>query len=187
MYSEPELIENLKRKDEKAFRYLVETHQRQVYNTVLALVQNAEEAEDVAQEVFVEVYETIDRFRGEAALRTWLYRIATSNALKVIQKRKAKKRFAFFTSLFGSDNQVNYHPPDFHHPGVALEDREQMQLLFGAIGRLPDKQKVAFTLHYLDGLSYQEIADVQQLTVSAVESLIHRARQNLKKKLSGSL
>nr|WP_293836164.1 sigma-70 family RNA polymerase sigma factor [uncultured Arsenicibacter sp.] len=183
MILEAELIPRLKKGDEKAFRYLVETYQRRVYNTILALVQNAEEAEDIAQEVFVEVYETISAFRGEAKLSTWLYRIATSNALKAIQKKKAQKRFSFLSSLFGTHNEVIYHPPDFHHPGVALEDKEQMQHLFAAVARLPDKQKVAFTLHHLDGLSYQEIAEVMQTTLSSVESLIHRAKQNLKKQL----
>ena len=187
MYSETELIDRLQKGDELAFRFLVETYQRQVFTTVLALIQNMEEAEDVAQEVFVEVYETVHRFRGEARLSTWLYRLATSNALKAIQKRKAQKRFAFLSSLFGDNNEVVHHPPDFHHPGVALEDKEQMQLLFRAIARLPDKQKVAFTLHHVDGLSYQEIAEVMQTTLSSVESLIHRAKQNLKKQLQGYL
>jgi RNA polymerase sigma-70 factor (ECF subfamily) len=89
--------------------------------------------------------------------------------------------------LFGSQNEVIYHPPDFYHPGVALEDKEQMLLLFGAIARLADKQKVAFTLHHVDGLSYQEIADIMQSTLSSVESLIHRAKQNLKKQLQDNL
>lgn len=187
MYSEKELIDRLQKGEEQAFRLLVETYQRQVYNTVLALVQNIEEAEDVAQEVFVEVYETIHRFRGEAKLSTWLYRIATSNALKTIQKQKAQKRFAFLSSIFGDNNEVVHHPPEFYHPGVALEDKEQMQLLFGAMARLPDKQKVAFSLHHVDGLSYLDIAEVMQTSLSSVESLIHRAKQNLKKQLQGYL
>lgn len=187
MLLETELINRLQKGDEQAFRYLVETYQQKVFNTVLVLVQNVEEAEDIAQEVFVEVYETVHRFRGEARLSTWMYRIATSNALKAIQKRKAQKRFAFFSSLFGDNNEVVHHPPDFHHPGVVLEDKEQMQLLFGAIARLPDKQKVAFTLHHVDGLSYLDITEVMETTLSSVESLIHRAKQNLKKQLQGYL
>ncbi|GAA4451233.1 RNA polymerase sigma factor [Nibrella saemangeumensis] len=179
-----ELIAALRSGSEPAFRTLVESYQNRVYNMALVIVQQEEEAEDVAQEVFIEVYQTIDRFREESRLSTWIYRITTSKALEHHRRRKAKKRFAFITSLFGSENEVLHEPADFHHPGVALENKEQMKLLFGAIAALPESQKVAFTLHYLNQASYQEVAEIMQNTVSAVESLLHRAKQNLRKQLN---
>jgi RNA polymerase sigma-70 factor (ECF subfamily) len=71
--------------------------------------------------------------------------------------------------------------PDFHHPGVALDKKENAARLFKAISQLPDNQKTAFTLHKLEDLSYQEVSDVMKTSVSAVESLMHRAKQNLRK------
>lgn len=183
-----QLIAGLKQGDPDAFRHLVETYQRRVYNTVLAIVRQPEEAEDVAQEVFVQVFESIGRFGGEAKLTAWIYRIATTKALEAYRKRHAQKRFAFFTSLFTAEDDETggndrLHPIDFVHPGVKLEQQERAKVLFGAIDRLADQQKIAFTLHHLEGLSYQEIAEVMQVSLSAVESLLHRAKMNLRKRL----
>ncbi|RRB15617.1 RNA polymerase sigma factor [Larkinella knui] len=180
---EPELIAALKAGHESAFRMLVEQHQDRVYTIALVIVRHPEEAEDIAQEVFIEVYQTVHQFREEAKLTTWLYRITTTKALAHHRKRKAQKRFAVLTSLFGLNNEVLHHPPDFHHPGVSLEQKEEMSTLFKAVDRLADSQKVAFVLHYIEEQSHREIAEVMQVSVSAVESLLHRAKQNLRKQL----
>jgi RNA polymerase sigma-70 factor (ECF subfamily) len=179
--TDQQLVMGLKQGDDAAFRELVETRQGLVYNTVLGLVQNAEDAEDVSQEVFIKVYESVAQFKGESAFSTWLYRVAVTTALEFLRKKKRKKRFAFLTSLFGEDQSPLHDPPDFVHPGVQLDNREKAKVLFQAIKKLPENQRIAFTLHKVEGLSYQEVADVMPATVAAVESLIHRARQNLKK------
>ena len=181
--SDDALVGQLRHGSEAAFRTLVDRYQGRVYRTALALVRCPEEAEDVAQEVFVEVYQTIACFRGEAALSTWLYRLAVSRALKNRQKARAKKRFAFLTSLFGANNEVLHDTPDHRHPQAQLEGSEALLQLRRAIARLPDQQQVAFTLRHEQELSYQEIADVLQTTVPAVESLLFRARQTLRKQL----
>ncbi|WBO84908.1 RNA polymerase sigma factor [Hymenobacter yonginensis] len=179
-----ELVAQLQQGSEAAFRTLVERYQNRIYRTVLALLQSAEEAEDVAQEVFVEVYQTIGRFRGEAALSTWLYRLATSRAFKHRQRARARKRFAYFTSLLGFDNQVLHEPPDHAHPQAQLEGQQQLALLLAHIARLPGQQQVAFTLRHEQELSYEEIAAVLDTTVPAVESLLFRARKTLRIHLS---
>lgn len=179
--SDAELVEQLQQGSEAAFRILVARHQGRVYRTALSLLRSPEDAEDVAQEVFVEVYQTIGRFRGEAALSTWLYRLATSRALKTQQKARTKKRFALLTGLFGANNEVLHHPPDQRHPLAVLEATEEMQQLVAAIARLPNSQQVAFTLRHEQELSYEEIAAVLCTTVPAVESLLFRARQTLRK------
>jgi RNA polymerase sigma-70 factor (ECF subfamily) len=178
------LVVQLQQGSEAAFRTLVERYQNRIYRTVLALLQSPEEAEDVAQEVFVEVYQTIGRFRGEAALSTWLYRLATSRALKHRQRARARKRFAYFTSLLGFDNQVLHEPPDHAHPQAQLEGQQQLTLLLAHIARLPGQQQVAFTLRHEQELSYEEIAAVLNTTVPAVESLLFRARKTLRTHLS---
>lgn len=164
---------------EAAFRTLVARYQNRIYQTALSLLCSPEEAEDVAQEVFIEVYQTIAGFRREAALSTWLYRLATSRALSYRRWARAKKRFAHFTNLLGLDNQVLHELPDHAHPQALLEGEQQVRLLHAYLGRLPAKQQVAFTLRHEQELSYAEIAAVLGTTVPAVESLLFRARQKL--------
>jgi RNA polymerase sigma factor (sigma-70 family) len=179
--TDSELVARLQAGEAAAFRVLVERYQGPVYRTALSLLRSPEEAEDVAQEVFVEAYQTIARFRGEAALSTWLYRLATSQALKQRRKARAKKRFAFLTSLWGTKQEVLYERPDNRHPLALLEGRQQQQQLLDAIARLPDSQQVAFTLRHEQELSYEEIAAVLDISRPAVESLLFRARQSLRK------
>jgi RNA polymerase sigma factor (sigma-70 family) len=181
---EHSLITNLKSRSEAAFKQLVETYQVRVYNTVLSLVQHNEEAEDIAQEVFIEVYRSIDKFREDSSLGTWVYRIATTKSLEAIRKKKAQKRFAFISSLFGKNDEIIHQPTDFEHPGVVAENKELAQNLFVAIGKLPNNQRIAYTLVNVEGLSYVETAEAMDITKSSVESLIFRAKGNLKKLLT---
>lgn len=181
--NELELIQLLREGNEQAFKTLVDTYQDLVFNTALGIVQNAADAEDVAQEVFIKVYRSVQTFKGESKISTWLYRITVSTALDLLRSKKSKKRFSFLQRLFGDNNEPLLEIPDFYHPGVALDQKENAARLFKAIERLPENQKVAFTLHKLEDLSYQEISDVMHISVSAVESLMHRAKQNLKKNL----
>ncbi len=180
---EKQLITELQKGSQSAFRHLVESFQNKVFNTVLSIVQNNEEAEDVAQEVFIEIYESVGKFKGESKLSTWIYRIATTKALESHRKKKAVKRFAFLTSLFGENDEIVHHPVEFEHPGVVFENKERAKILFVHINQLPDNQKVAFTLCNVEGLSYQEISEVMQLSLSSVESLLFRAKTNLRKTL----
>jgi RNA polymerase sigma factor (sigma-70 family) len=179
-----ELVERLKKGEEAAFKVIVDTWRDMVFNTSLGIVQSSEDAEDVAQEVFVQVYESINQFKGDSKFSTWLYRIAVTKSLDHLRKKKRKKRFAFVQSLFGMNEEEVRHEPDFNHPGVSLENKEKAAVLFRAIDKLPDNQKAAFTLHKLEGLSYQEVAEIMETTVSSVESLMHRAKTNLKKNLT---
>ena len=184
MTNQPELIAQLQRGEGSAFTKLVEEWQDMVYNTAMGIVQNPEDADDITQEVFVQVYQSISSFKGESKLSTWLYRITLSKALDHEKKRKRKKRFAFVQSLFGGPGEEPVHPVEFDHPGVQLEKKERAGELFAALKRIPDKQRVAFTLHKLEGQSYQEIAEIMNTTLYAVESLMGRAKTNLKKILN---
>jgi RNA polymerase sigma factor (sigma-70 family) len=178
---QPELIIQLQQGNESAFRKLVDDYEGMVYNTVIGIVQNEEDADDVTQEVFIQVYQSIHSFKGESKLSTWLYRIAVTKALDHEKRKKRKKRFAFLESLFGNAKEEIIHPADFHHPGIVLENKEKAGELFSALQQLPGNQRTAFTLHKLEGLSHQEIAAVMEITLSAVESLMGRAKSNLKK------
>lgn len=177
------LVDRLKHGDEAAFKIIVETWQDMVFNTALGIVQNEEDAEDIAQEVFVQVYQSVNSFKGDSKFSTWMYRIAITKSLDHERRKKRKKRFAFVKSIFGEESQVVVHPPDFNHPGVSMDKKEDAAALFNAIKYLPENQRIAFTLHKVEGLSYQEVSEAMKTTVSSVESLIHRAKNNLKKKL----
>lgn len=179
--NELELIQQLRDGNEQAFKTLVDTYQNLVYNTAIGIVQSAEDAEDVSQEVFIKVYRSVRAFKGESKISTWLYRITVSTALDHLRSKKSKKRFSFLQRLFGDGNEPLHEIPDFYHPGVALDQKENAARLFKAIDRLPENQKVAFTLNKLEDLSYQEVGEIMNVSISAVESLMHRAKQNLKK------
>ena len=179
---ELDLIERLKRREESAFRSLVEQYQDLVYNTALGIVQNDSDAEDVAQEVFIQVFRSIGTFKSEAKLSTWIYRITTTRALDLLRARKSKKRFGLLKRLWETEEESPVENiSDFNHPGVSLERKEEAAQLMTAIAQLPENQKVAFVLHKLEGLSYLEVAEVMGNTLPAVESLMHRARLNLRK------
>jgi len=180
--NETELIEQLKLGDETAFKTIVEQWKDMVYNTILGIVQNETEAEDLAQDVFIKVFEKISTFKGDSKFSTWLYRIATTTALDHLRSKKRKKRFGFLQSL-GGGNDEKESIPDFNHPGVSLDNKERATVLFKAIESLPENQKTAYTLHKLEGLSYRDVSEVLNTTVSAVESLMSRANQNLRKEL----
>ena len=182
MINETELIEQLKQGDETAFKTIVEQWKDMVYNTILGIVQNETEAEDLAQDVFIKVFEKINTFKGDSKFSTWLYRIATTTALDHLRNKKRKKRFGFLQSLGGGSDEKDMIP-DFHHPGVSLDNKERAAVLFKAIESLPENQKTAYTLHKLEGLSYRDVSEVLNTTVSAVESLMSRANQNLRKEL----
>jgi RNA polymerase sigma-70 factor (ECF subfamily) len=178
-------IEQLEERDEGAFKQLVNEHKDRVYNTCLGFLRNPHDAEDVSQEVFIQVFDSIGDFREDASLSTWIYRIAVTKSLELIRYRKRKKRAGFFEALSSLFNEPDNEPDpsEFMHPGVELENKERAQILFREIEKLTEKQRVAFTLQKVEGLSYQEVADVMELSIPAVESLIYRAKENLKKQL----
>jgi len=182
--TENQLIAALQTGAESAFRTLVETYQNRVFNTCLGLLQNESDAEETAQDVFIEVHRSIGKFRGESKLSTWLYRIATTKSLELIRKNKRQKRFAFLQSLTGSGkDSSSLNQASFVHPGVLMEQKENAEALFEAISQLPETQKVAFTLHKIEGLPYQQVSEVMETSVSSVESLMFRAKKSLKQSL----
>lgn len=177
------LVEELKQGEEEAFRQLVDEYQDKVYNTCISLVKNAEDADDITQEVFIEVYNSIHKFRAESKLSTWIYRITVNKSLEHLRKMKRNKRSGFLQWISGEDPDPEIQIPDFDHPGVLAENREKARILFNAIEKLPEKQRIAFTLHKMEDLSYEQIADVMHKSLSSIESLLHRAKNNLKKEL----
>jgi RNA polymerase sigma-70 factor (ECF subfamily) len=179
-----EEIDALRQGDERAFQLLLNTFSEKIYNLSFSILQNQEDAEDVTQEIFIAVYLSISQFKGDSKLSTWIYRITVNKCQELIRKRSRKKRFGFTTSLekleFEKQHAENL---TFMHPGIELEKKERSALVFSAINRLPENQKIAFTMHKIEGVSYEETAQIMNISLSSVESLMFRAKKNLKQLL----
>lgn len=181
---EHELVSRLKAGDIHAFQILVEQHQNRVLNTSFGFVKNRQDAEDTAQEVFVEVYRSIADFRGGSKLSTWIYRIAVTKSLDLIRKKNRKRRSSSVPKGRGLHDDIERAPsPEANGPESRMESRERASILKHAVDSLATKQKVAVTLSKYEGFSNMEIAEIMGVSVPAVEALIHRAKANLRKKL----
>lgn len=167
------------------FQSIVENLQEKVRNTCFRYVNNVEDADDIAQEVFIQVYESMNDFREEAQISTWVYRIAVNKSLDFLRSKKRKKRFGQITSLFNSfgENEEIIEIPSYGTPQKELEDKERKEILDWAISKLPDNQKTALILSKFEGFSNKEITDIMDLSLSAVEALMHRAKKGLQKQL----
>lgn len=177
---ETDLLKRLKNGDENAFRELVERYGDRVYNVALNLAQNTDDADDITQEVFVNVFSSIASFRADASLSTWLYRITLNKCLDHRKKQQRKTVALKWQGLFGFGGHSHLEPAEPNHPGLMLEKKEQGKALMMALKKLPQKQEMAFSLHKLNGLSYKEVAEVLNLSIPSVESLMTRANKNLR-------
>lgn len=180
MHSDTVYIEGFKNTDAKIYNDFVKHFSPKVYNTALGILQNKEDAEEVAQDVFIKIFASIESFDGNSSLNTWVYRVTTNKALDALRSRKRRSAWTVFSNYFSDGGEREHSAVDFVHPGVLLEQQENASLLFKAIDKLPERQKAVFILHKLEDQSYQEIAQILELSISAVDSLMSRARTNLK-------
>jgi RNA polymerase sigma factor (sigma-70 family) len=163
---------------------LVEAYQQKVQNTAISMVQDEGTAEDIAQEVFVTVYKSILSFNEQSSISTWIYRITVNKCLDHLRSKTRQKRQGFMAQLFHRETgEVAHEQPDFIHPGIVLERREQSKYLFKAIGTLAENQKTVFILTHIEDLPQKEVAEIMKISVKAVESLLQRAKANLRKQL----
>ncbi len=171
--------------DKSAFGQLYAMFKDKVYNTCISYLQQSSEAEEATQDVFVEIYHNAVSYKGGASVSTWIYRITVNKCLDRIRYNNRQKRFSFITSIFSKDTgELRHDKPHFEHPGVGAKNRERAGLLFSAIRQLPENQQTAFILKQVEGLSQREIAQIMDIGEKAVESLLQRAKSNLRKKLS---
>lgn len=182
---EQTLLENIRQGDKNAFKHLVDEYQHKVYNTIYGFVHEPEDALDLSQDVFVELYQALPAFRGECGLSTWIYRISVNKALNHLRKRKHTPFSFLFSGNTSNDNKRKLPDPadTAKNPADRLENLELKQQLQSAIDALPDKQRTAFILDKFEDLSYKEIAVVMETSLASVESLLHRAKLNLQKTL----
>jgi RNA polymerase sigma-70 factor (ECF subfamily) len=181
-----EIIELVLAGNEEAFRTIVEQYTGKVFRTCMGFVHVKEDAEELTQDVFVNLYQNLDRFKGNSSFSTWIYRIAVNSSLNHLRKQR---RFSFIQRLenvFGAEmhkektSELNL----VENPEKLMINNEQNKQLYSAIDSLPESQRIAFTLSKYDEMSQREIANVLSITEGAVEALLQRAKANLRKKLS---
>lgn len=165
------------------FENLYNQYKILVYNIALNYLQNIEDAEEITQDVFVQLHQSIGKFQNNSTLKTWIYRITINKCLDFIKHKNSKKRFFIFGTKSNSEFEL-HKVSNFEHPGILMENKEDAEVLFGVINELSENQKTAFVLSKLDGLSNPEIAAIMELSISSVESLVFRAKSTLKEKLS---
>jgi RNA polymerase sigma-70 factor (ECF subfamily) len=172
----PRFLDRLRAGDAPAFEELVMTYQHRVFGVALRMLGNRAEAEDVAQEAFVRAHRALGAFRGDAKLSTWLYSITSRlclNRLASGERRMARQ---------GEDALLRLSDAG-PRPDAALERRELETALGRAIAELPEDRRIVVVLRDIEGLSYEEIAQVLELELGTVRSRLHRARAELKEKL----
>jgi RNA polymerase sigma factor (sigma-70 family) len=178
-----ELLRASARRDHEAFRRLVEKHRDRVFRICLGFVKDPDEAEDLTQDVFFQIYRNAGRFRGASAVSTWIHRIAVNHSLNRLRKRRGREWLPSPGGTNRTSRPLEDVPSRSESPEEIAEKRERIELLQKALGRLPEPQRAAFTLHKVRGMSYEEVARIMDCSVSAVESRIHRAKLNLQKHL----
>ncbi len=175
-----ELILRLQRGDEWAFQLLVRRFRKKIFSIAFGITLDAEESQDIMQEVFLQVYRTIGNFRGDASLATWLHRITVNRSLN--WKRRWARRFKWLhVSADSSDGQPAAEPEsDLPSPEIRLANVQTRRQIDNALKMLPDQARTVFVLRELEGLSYEEIADVVGIKLGTVRSRLFHARKRLR-------
>jgi RNA polymerase sigma-70 factor (ECF subfamily) len=181
------LIRRLRDRDEKAFREIVVEYQDRVYNMTYRMLGNREEAEDVAQEVFITVFKSIDQFRGDSKFSTWLYRIAANtckNRIKYLARRHDRDQSEYDDTADRDQAAGTLTAPSQpRRPDRALEGAQMEQMFQEAIAELDEEQRLLVILRDIEDLSYEEILAITGLPEGTVKSRLHRARLALRKKM----
>lgn len=182
--TDQELITGIQNRDRQVIRLLVETYHKQVIRTAYHFIDNMDDAEDIAQDVCIEILESAKQFRGDSSLSTWIYRLAVNKSLNFIRKNKRKQLVRQFETFFRiAANEAGTSVSEPYSTDDPLQNNESRILLDKAVNSLPDNQKTAFILNKYEEMSYKQVAEVMNLSIPSVESLLQRAKQNLQKRL----
>lgn len=178
-----ELIEQVKEGDKQAFDLLVERYQYRIIKLVNRYVNDPVEAMDIAQESFIKAYKAIDKFRGDSAFYTWLYRIAINTAKNYVLTGNKKIIEADVEMIDLERTLTRANLRDYSPPENLLQDRELRKIIFDVVQKLPRELRTAIMLRELDGMSYEEIAVVMSCPIGTVRSRIYRAREAIEKRI----
>ena len=179
------LMLRVKDGDMRAFEQLVELHQRSVIGTVARMLNNQEDAHDIAQMVFVRVWRSAARYERSAKFTTWLYTIMKNLVFNEMRRRGRKREVSM--EAREEDHHIETPAPDRHNPDTMVQQSELETAIDRAIQSLPEKQRLAVLLRRHEDAPYEQICDVLGMSLPAVKSLLFRARNDLKEKLAGYL
>lgn len=181
-----EIIRSVLQGNSDDYRFLVEKYQQMVFRTCIGFVHSKDDADDLTQDVFIQAYQALQRFKGDSAFSTWLYRIAVNASLNKVRKSSLKNFFQRIENYTGKKNEqealVSVSNGD--DPENMLIRQEQIEAVRHALDTLPENQRTAIILSKYDDLSQKEIAEIMNTTEGAVEALLQRAKKNLRDKLS---
>lgn len=178
---EKQILNHLKNGDEFIYKYVYDQYSRMVYSVCFRMTGNKEEAEDVTQDIFIKVFNSINSFREDSKLSTWIYQITVNTCLNKLRKKKAINFLSL--NFWEEEKGENEMAADSLTPREEIEKSEIQKIVQGAINTLPAKQKTAVILSRYEELSYKEISKIMGVSLSSVESLLFRAKENLAKKL----
>ena len=174
-----QLVKQFQTGDHRSFDELMRRYQEKVLNTCYRFIGQEDEARDATQDIFVKVYWALDSFKPKAKFSTWLYRIAVNHSLNVVRSKKRRAWMKRLNLMGGEKYEIGLIPDHANNPENVIEQQEQSKLVQSMLNALKEEQRIALVLHRFEGLSYKEIAKVMNISVSAVESRIFRARQKL--------
>ncbi len=183
---ERSLLRRLRDRDERAFRELIDDHRDRVFNITYRMLGNRAEAEDVAQEVFITVFKTIESFREESKFSTWLYRVTVNhckNRIKYLARRHDRDKDELDETSQQTNGAISGLPVRAAQPDKALASAQMEKLLQQAIADLDEDQRAVVILRDVEDLSIEEICEITGLPDGTVKSRLHRARLVLRKKL----
>ncbi|NLM96628.1 MAG: sigma-70 family RNA polymerase sigma factor [Halanaerobiaceae bacterium] len=182
--SDIELVQEFKDGSEQAFAELIERFQHRVYNTTLRMLGNREDALDTAQECFIKVYKNIKKFKGDSSFSTWLFRITTNACRDELRKRK--RRLPVYTDINSDDenNTIQNISNGSNEPEKITISRDINESIQELVNQLPEDQKLVFILREFQDLSYQEIAEILDISMGSVKSRLSRARRSLRQDLN---
>jgi len=179
-----ELVERAQKGDKRAFELLVMKYQRKLARLLSRMVRDAAEVEDISQETFIKAYRALPGFRGESAFYTWLYRIAVNTAKNYLV---ARKRRAPTTTSFDNEEAEGFEEAELLRetatPEAELQSKQIARAVNQAVDALPEDLRTAITLREIEGLSYEEIAQMMDCPIGTVRSRIFRAREAIAVKI----
>jgi RNA polymerase sigma-70 factor (ECF subfamily) len=182
--TEQELINGVIDGDREALNCLVSTYQKKVIKTAYYFLGNMEDAEDLAQDIFLRIVESLPRFRQSSSLSTWIYRITVNQSLNAVKRNRQRKIFLSFENVFRiSEKKEQHKMMNVTAEHDAFDAEYNRKLLWNTVSSLPEKQRTVFILNKYEDLPYKQISEITGYSLSAVESLLHRARLSLQKKL----
>lgn len=178
-----QLVQRIQNGDQQAFTLLVKKYQNRVANILTRYVRNSGDIADVTQEVFIKVYKSLASFRGESAFYTWLYRITVNTAKNYLSSQSRRPPASDIDAFEADGYDGSDALKESNDPESILHSQEIKKVILNAVEQLPAELKSAITLRELEGMSYEEIASIENCPIGTVRSRIFRAREAIDKQL----